>query len=216
VRDRRFKYIRNFYPEKHYFDWVPYGHDNAILQELFRLYAEDKLEGAQKLLMGDGRPAEELYDCMNDPHEICNLAERPEYRGELARLSAELDRWRSEVGDLGEVPEPQLARRMWPEGEKPVTVPVQFVPIDVDNPGTHDVQAGEMHTYKAPALLLLYCATQGASIAYTMEQGDSAAWSLYSSPIRLSPGRHAVRAKAVRIGYGESEETAVTLDIAAG
>jgi N-sulfoglucosamine sulfohydrolase len=213
VRDSRFKYIRNFYPDKHYFDWVPYGHQHGILQEMWRLYAEDKLEGPQKALMGNGRPAEELYDILNDPHEIRNLAEMPEYRGELARLSDELDRWRSKVGDMGEVPEPQMAKLMWPEGTKPVTAPVQFVPIDHDHIGNKDAAYGGVHTYKAPALLMLYCATQGASIAYTTEQGENCAWTLYTSPLRLPEGRTSIRAKAVRIGYAESREAAVTLDI---
>jgi hypothetical protein len=213
VRDGRFKYIRNFYPEKPYFDWVPYGHKHGILQELWRLHAEDKLEGVQKVLMANGRPAEELYDCLNDPHEINNLADAPEYCSELVRLSAELDLWRSRVGDMGEIPEPQMAKLMWPGGTKPITAPVQFVPIDEAQPGLEDVAAGGSYSYKAPALLMLYCGTQGASIAYTTEQGDSNTWTLYTSPFRLQEGEVTIRAKAVRIGYGESEEAAATFSV---
>ena len=58
----------------------------------------------------------------------------------------------------------------------------------------------------SPLVLQLHCSTQGASIAYTTEHGDDARWQLYTEPLRLSEGETPVRAKAIRIGYLESEE----------
>ena len=204
VRDARFKYIRNYFPEKPYFDWVPYGHQHAILQELWRLHAENRLEGPKAALMADGRPPEELYDCESDPFEIRNLAADPAYRHVLERMRKELDDWRARIRDLGDIPEDRLKEMMWPGGIQPQTAPVQFVPINELHPGLKDVPAGG--TYRAPVLLMLYCATQGASIAYTTEPGDHPRWKLYTSPFPLPEGETTIRAKAVRIGYRPSEE----------
>ncbi|AZN39366.1 sulfatase-like hydrolase/transferase [Paenibacillus albus] len=213
VRDRQYKYIRNFYIEKPYFEWVPYGHYHGIMQEMWRLYALGELNPLQKALITGGRPPEELYDCVNDPHEIHNLAGDSNYSEVLTRLSGELDRWRTRVGDMGEIPEAQMANTMWPNGIQPVTAPVQFVPIAEGFPGTEDVPRGSEYIIKAPALLLLYCGTQGASIAYTLDDGEHPQWSLYTSPIIMAKGKGTtvVRAKAIRIGYQCSEESLVTI-----
>lgn len=205
VRDGKYKYIRNYHPEKPYFDWVPYGHQHAILQEMWRLHAAGKLEGPQQTWMADGRPPEELYDCVSDPWETDNLAELPAFRDVLERMRRELDDWRRRIGDKGDIPEWQMVRQMWPDGTQPQTAPVQFVPIDAANPGRRTAPAGG-HC-QSPALLMLYCATQGASIAYTTDDGDNPCWRLYAAPIRLAEGAHRVRAKAVRIGYKPSEES---------
>jgi hypothetical protein len=62
-------------------------------------------------------------------------------------------------------------------------------------------------------LLQLHCATQGASIAYTFEEGDRVRWQLYTQPLRLPAGKMSLRARAVRIGYKESVETVVLLEV---
>lgn len=211
VRDGRYKYIRNFYPEKSYFDWVPYGHHHGMMQEMWRLYALGELNSIQKRLVSGSRPPEELYDCQNDPHEIHNLADDPNYREVLARLSGELDQWRVRAGDMGEIPEAQMANMMWPSGIQPVTAQVQFVPIADGFPGTEDVTAGRVYDFSAPVLLMLYCGTQGASIVYSMDEGEHPRWSLYTSPIVLNEGTSTVRARAIRIGYRESEEARVAI-----
>ena len=51
------------------------------------------------------RPAEELYDLRNDPHEIKNLAGDPKFEAELKRHRTILDGWIKETGDRGGIPE---------------------------------------------------------------------------------------------------------------
>ena len=63
-------------------------------------------------------------------------------------------------------------------------------------------------------MIQLYCATQGASIGYTFEEGDDAQWQLYTKPLRFEAGSQTLRAKAIRIGYKESEENQQTISIA--
>ncbi|MFC1560963.1 hypothetical protein ACFL4V_00645 [Candidatus Latescibacterota bacterium] len=56
------------------------------IQEMRRLNAECKLKGPEKLFFRKNKPVEELYDTMNDPHEIHNLADSSTYRGYISRL----------------------------------------------------------------------------------------------------------------------------------
>jgi hypothetical protein len=65
----------------------------------------------------------------------------------------------------------------------------------------------------SPAAVQLYCATQGASMAYTTEAHDSPRWRLYTGPIRLPPGTSTIRAVAIRIGYQQSEQRTASFTV---
>jgi hypothetical protein len=56
--------------------------------------------------------------------------------------------------------------------------------------------------------VVIYVPTQGASIGYTTEDGPGARWRLYTGPI-LVRAPMTLRARAIRYGYKESEETRV-------
>ncbi|MBD3241235.1 MAG: sulfatase-like hydrolase/transferase [Chitinivibrionales bacterium] len=211
VRDTRYKYIRNYHPELPYLLWIPYRNRHPIVEEMWRLYAEGSLEGAQLLMFQPRRPVEELYDTKDDPYEIHNIAADPAQSENLNRLREALDDWLAEVGDLGEVPESEMVRQWYPDGVQPRTAPPTFVPICEGASGVEAVQ--KKAECREPALLQLHCATQGASIAYTCEAGEDVRWLLYGAPIRLEPGETTVRAKAIRIGYAESEERSVTFTV---
>jgi hypothetical protein len=60
-------------------------------------------------------------------------------------------------------------------------------------------------------MVQFYNATQGASMAYQLE-GDTH-WRLYTGPIRLQEGQNTLSAKAIRIGYKESEEKVATFTV---
>jgi len=210
VRDRRFKYMRHYRPDLPYLLWIPYRNTHPILQEMWRLHLQGELEGPQNLMF-EPRPPEELYDTQADPHEIRNLARDPAFSPELERLRVALDTWRREVGDRGEIPEAEMVRGWYPDGEQPQTAPPLLVPICAENPGLEPVPEGASLT--GPAMVQLGCATQGASIAYTTETGDDAHWLLYSQPIRLPIGSTTLRARAIRIGYGESAEVTARFEV---
>ncbi len=215
VRDERFKYIRNFHPELPYLLWNAYRNRHPAMQELWRLRAEGALGGGAAALFAGGRPPEELYDTAADPHEVRNLAGDPEHRPTLERLREALGRWRVDCGDLGDEPEAHLAARMWPGGIEPRTAPPRFIPTGSGLPGLHAVE-GMVPELPGPALLVLYSATQGASIEYTFASGAHPVWTLYTGPIPLPPGRHTVRARAGRIGYQDSTEAVAVLRVEAG
>jgi N-sulfoglucosamine sulfohydrolase len=210
ARDKRFKYIRNLRPELPYQLWIPYLNRHPIKQEMWRLFTVGELRGPQLLMFQNRRPVEELYDTQADPWEINNLAGDPAYGKDLARLRGALDDWIAEVGDLGRVPESEMVRQWYPDGKQPRTAPVVFVPLWEESPGIEPTAQGG--GFKGPALLQMHCATQGASIAYAVEPGEKARWLLYSAPLRLPAGKTTIRARATRIGYGESEERSATFE----
>jgi len=203
VRDKRYKYIRNFRPDLPRMLWVPYRNRHPIMREILRRRVAGTLEGPQAWFAQTSRPVEELYDIREDPWELNNLADRPAYRDVLERMRGALAEWRERVGDKGETDELHMKRAWYPDGDQPTTAPVVFVPIASEADGTQVCTGG---TFQGPLLLQLHCATQGASIAYTFEGGDDPHWQVYSGPLRLTEGEHALRAKAIRIGYAESQE----------
>jgi hypothetical protein len=122
-----------------------------------------------------------------------------------------LTQWQSEFGDMGDISEEQMVAKWYPDGTQPQTAAPIFIPINAEYPGMEVAhEAGE---WAAPLVLQLHCSTQGASIAYTTEQEDDARWKLYTEPLHLSKGETTVRAKAIRIGYRESEEKTIHLKI---
>jgi len=211
VRDRRFKYMRNYRPDLPYLLWIPYRNRHPIVQEMWRLYLAGELEGPQLLMFRESRPPEELYDTEADPYEIRNLAGEPEHAADLERLRGALDAWIDEVGDMGRVPEADMVASWHPGGEVPVTAAPVFVPICEESPGTEAAPGGG--SYRGPLVLQLHSATQGASMTYTLDGGEKARWLLYTGPVRLGPGETTIRAKAVRIGYVESPEVTAAFTV---
>ena len=104
VRTRRFHYIRNFMTDRPYMQ-PNYRDAWEITQVMRRLNAEGRLDEVQDRFWSDDRPAEELYDLQNDPHEIDDLAGRPGYAQELERHRNILAHWIRETGDKGQDPE---------------------------------------------------------------------------------------------------------------
>lgn len=109
VRDARYRYIRNFMPERPFLQTNRYKETQYPVWNLLKeLHAEGKLTPVQESLVQPAMPPEELYDLEKDPHEIRNLvgSADPEHRAALARLRAALERWIVETGDQGRIPEP--------------------------------------------------------------------------------------------------------------
>jgi N-sulfoglucosamine sulfohydrolase len=103
VRDSRYKYIRNFMPER------PYTQKNAYKERAYpalrimkQLHAEGKLTPAQELFMADRKPDEELYDLQKDPDEIHNLAGAKALEPIRARLRSALEEWMKQCDDRPE------------------------------------------------------------------------------------------------------------------
>lgn len=113
VRDKRFNYIRNYHPERSWFNenTVAYNFATPALQSWQHLADAGKLTGAPAIFMAHRKPVEELYDDDADPEETHNLASDPRYAEVLTRMRAALRRWEHETIDLGFIPEADLRSR---------------------------------------------------------------------------------------------------------
>lgn len=138
VRDERFKYLRNYYPQQPYVSWIPFRNAHPIMAELMRLHVLGDLDSVPGQFLANTRPVEELYDCVNDPHETQNLSGDPEHDQTLERLRDECDRWLHEVGDLGEISEARMVATWFPDGVPQVPPPL-IIPITSDDPGSSAV-----------------------------------------------------------------------------
>ena len=109
VRDKRWKLIRNFMPERSYAQMNHYKDTSyPALQVMRQLHAAGELEGAAAQWMAPSRPELELYDLESDPHEVENLAETAEHADKLSVLREKLDAWIEESNDHGRVAEDPL------------------------------------------------------------------------------------------------------------
>ncbi|GAA1018773.1 hypothetical protein Aple_026160 [Acrocarpospora pleiomorpha] len=104
VSDGRFRYIRNYVPQR------PYGQVNAYAwqlksyQDWHRAHLAGTLDEVQERFWRE-RPAEELYDTHTDRDGLRNLVDDPRHRGHLNRLRRALDDHMIEVNDNGFIPE---------------------------------------------------------------------------------------------------------------
>jgi arylsulfatase A-like enzyme len=107
VRDARYRYIRNFTPERPFLQPNDYKERSYPVWNLLKqLNAEGKLTPAQAVLTAPAMPAEELYDLQRDPHETVNLVASRQHRTTLDRLRAALTKWIAETNDQGKTLEP--------------------------------------------------------------------------------------------------------------
>jgi hypothetical protein len=210
VRDKKYRYVRNYYTHKPGIIWVPYRNQSPIMKELLRLHAEGELTQEQALWFSETRQPEELFDCEADPHQLNNLASKPEYKEKLIEMRTILDDWITKTGDMGFISEEKMVNSWYPNGIRPSTSPVHFIPNTEGNRNANRIEDSEI---KGPATLSLYSATQGASIAWTREKGENPGWKIYTGPIPLHSGENFIRAKAIRYGYFHSDETSIRIKV---
>ncbi|MBC8290447.1 MAG: sulfatase-like hydrolase/transferase, partial [Planctomycetes bacterium] len=111
VRDRRFKYIRNYEPFKTYYQYMNTPEKGRLMREIRRVEALSDISPGVARFLEPKKAKEELYDTESDPHEMHNLAADPKFAAELKRMrQAHLD-WVLETRDLGLVPEAEINAR---------------------------------------------------------------------------------------------------------
>jgi arylsulfatase A-like enzyme len=107
VRDVRYRYIRNFTPERPFLQPNEYKEKQYPVWNLIKeLNKEGKLTPVQAVLAAPTMPEQELYDLVNDPHETNNLALRWDYQPTVLKLRGVLDKWIEDTDDKGKVLEP--------------------------------------------------------------------------------------------------------------
>jgi len=190
VRDKRFKYLKNFQPEKPYYLPLDYRENMATMQELLRLRDEGKLTDIQRQWFRSQKPEEELFDTETDPHELHNLAGDPAYQHKLTELRNECERWMEAINDMGFIAEQELIERFWPGKKQPLTSTPEV-----------KIKEGKMH---------LSCDTEGASIGYKFpaDEAPGIGWRVYQGPVEMSE-KERVKVIAHRLGYAPSDTVLV-------
>ena len=183
VRDQRYKYIRNSNPSTPGAQHLAYRDRLEIMQELWRLFEDGRLNKQQSFWFSP-RPQEELYDTISDPDEVYNLAGDPAHGETLIRMRKALASWQESTEKYAGITEAELSDLFWPSGKQPITRPPTMSVSDRSR-------------------LLLHSNTQGASILYHLGEGS---WQLYVKPLDVKDGA-LITAKAVRYGWAESTET---------
>ena len=111
IRTDRFKYIANLRPETRYTTHISDAGDGKEYWMSWEQLAQTDRHAAEVVQHYRTRPAEELYDVVDDPYELKNLADDPQHRQTLAELRERLEEWRVAQGeDLTKVPMPEDAR----------------------------------------------------------------------------------------------------------
>jgi uncharacterized sulfatase len=108
VRDKRYKYIRNFMPHLPYVQPSDYCDQAEIMQELRRVAREGGLAGIEKPFWEPTKPVEELYDTLTDPNEVKNLAGSEAHEQTLGRLRKRLWDWMAQTKDTELLPEAEM------------------------------------------------------------------------------------------------------------
>lgn len=186
VRDKRYKYLRNFHPEQGYYLAVKYRENMRSMQELLRLRDSGGLNEYQAQWFRQSKPEEELFDTQNDPHELHNLAGDPAHADKLKELREACNQWMVATNDKGLMDEGDLLESFWPNREQPQTAAV-------------DIQ-------EADGKVRLSCPTPGAAIGYKLFSGTEKpdAWIPYTGPISVPEGAE-LEVVAHRLGYKPSE-----------
>ena len=110
IRDKRFKYIRNYMPHRIYGQHLNYLWRAPATGSWETAYKDGRTNAVQSLFW-QPKPPEELYDTQADPYEVNNLAEDPQFKAVLERMRTDLQRWIRDSRDPGFIPEGELVKR---------------------------------------------------------------------------------------------------------
>ncbi|WP_320112589.1 sulfatase [Draconibacterium orientale] len=110
VRDKKYRYIRNYMPFRIYMQHLAYLFNARSAQSWEDYYQAGKCNELQSIAF-QPKPVEELYDTENDPNELYNLADDPEYKDVLERMRKENIRWMKHIRDVALIPETEYTER---------------------------------------------------------------------------------------------------------
>jgi len=111
VRDKEYRYIRNYMPFRITMQHVNYLFMAPSAQSWENAYKEGKTNSVQSRFF-QTKPVEELYDSEKDPWEIKNLAGNPEYADILERMRKAETNWMRKIRDVGLIPETEYKNFM--------------------------------------------------------------------------------------------------------
>ena len=116
VRDQKYRYIRNYMPYRVYGQRLEYLWKAPSIVSWEKAYLNGECNKIHSIFWNT-KPVEELYDTENDPWEVNNLAENPDYEAVLERMRTANKAWVTQIYDAGFIPEADRVERA---GETPM------------------------------------------------------------------------------------------------
>lgn len=110
VRDKQFRYIKNYMPHRIYGQYLEYLWRAPSCRSWEEAYKAGECNEAQSVFW-EKKPVEELYDVTIDPWEVNNLASDPKYSEVLNRMRTVNKNWMLEIRDTGLMPEGEMSTR---------------------------------------------------------------------------------------------------------
>lgn len=189
IKNHQFRYIRNYnYADNSNYIPVQYRFNIPMMVNMLDLLKKGELNETQMLWFDkENRPKEEFYDDVNDPHNVNNLINEPQYQEEIETMRKEFDKWVKNETPRWMLTEKESRDLMLPDGEQPTLNDVKFdnkkgkVAISSDNKGASIV-----------------CKING-------EGYNKNTWILYTKPIEGLKSGDVISARATRAGYNHSE-----------
>ncbi|MEP0366895.1 MAG: sulfatase [Cyclobacteriaceae bacterium] len=129
VRSKRYRYIRNYLPHEIYGQFIEYLWKAPSVGSWEQECIQGNCNEVQ-MAYWKQKPVEELYDTENDPWEVNNLAEDPDYQRVLLEMRAANRAWIMRIKDTGFVPE-QMMADMVDETGMPAYDMMRFEHIDL-------------------------------------------------------------------------------------
>ena len=123
IRDKRYRYMRHFYPQRPYAPYETYQWEAPIYDRFQQLALAGQLKGPQAEYAQRFKAVEQLYDSERDPEMVHNLAGDPAYAELLKQMRQRLHDWMIETRDLALVEERELyerakGRSLWAVGQE--------------------------------------------------------------------------------------------------
>jgi uncharacterized sulfatase len=102
IRSAKYKLIHNLMPERPYLQYNKYKELNyPVLAQLNVMKMRGELNEEQSHFMAEEKPEFELFDMVDDPYELNNLAKDPDYAEIKNDLLSVLNSWREKIKDPG-------------------------------------------------------------------------------------------------------------------
>jgi len=108
VRTRDFLYLRNLRPDRWpagdpdvlFLHGRPYGDvDTTGVKDFLLAHQNEPAYARYMALIFGKRPAEEFYDLRRDPHQLTNVADKPDYQETIQQHRLRVDEWMKETHD---------------------------------------------------------------------------------------------------------------------
>ncbi len=122
VRDKHYRYIRNYMPNRIYAQHLYYLWLAPSMQSWEKACKEGRCNAIQSAFFKP-KPPEELYNIKADPDNVHNLADDPKYSAVLERMRKANANWVRRIHDAGFMPEAMMELR----AEKAQTTIYQYV-----------------------------------------------------------------------------------------